>query len=410
MVCVARHRVSESDLIGFKYFKRLMSLLGRLHDHGCERDRAGNRRLHYDQYLSLILLYLFNPVVISLRGLSQASGLRKVQRVLGCPRASLGSLSEAARVFDARLLGGLIDQLSGELSPHPHGSGLDDTGRLLTLVDGTVLAALPRLAWALLGVDKPRHDDSLKRRFKLHVQIEPLRAEAVAAVAVTPATVGERSVLRPTLEPGRLYVLDRGYAEYDLMGAILERGSSFLVRLPDNATRQLIHERPLTDEARRAGVLSDRLVSAGSPRRRGSLDQPLRVIEVAAKPHKQHWRYVSSRGGPHQGDRIVLATDRLDLDADLVALIYRQRWAVEVFFRMLKHLLGCRHLLSHHPNGITIQCYTAIIACLLIALWTGRKPTRRTYEMACFYFNGLAEAQEFDAHIAALPRPNTPDA
>jgi len=41
----------------------------------------------------------------------------------------------------------------------------------------------------------------------------------------------------------------------------------------------------------------------------------------------------------------------------------------------------------------------AIIACLLIALWTGRKPTLRTYEMICFYFSGLASEEELLAHI-----------
>ena len=95
----------------------------------------------------------------------------------------------------------------------------------------------------------------------------------------------------------------------------------------------------------------------------------------------------------------------LDVPAEVIALIFKNRWAVETFFRFFKffkHVLGCRHLLSHHANGIEIQTYMAIIACLLIALWTGRKPTLRTYEMICFYFTGLADEQELLAHIAKL--------
>ena len=53
-------------------------------------------------------------------------------------------------------------------------------------------------------------------------------------------------------------------------------------------------------------------------------------------------------------------------------------------------------------RGTEIQAYCAIIACLLISLWTGRKPTLRTYEMICFYFSGLASAEELLAHIAKL--------
>ena len=73
-----------------------------------------------------------------------------------------------------------------------------------------------------------------------------------------------------------------------------------------------------------------------------------------------------------------------------------------IFFRFFKHILGCRHLLSQDPVGIEIQTYMAIIACMLISLQTGRKPTLRTYEMICHYFTGLADEEELLAHIAKL--------
>jgi hypothetical protein len=77
-----RKKIREPEVTGLKYFKKLLPLLERLHDDGCARDKAGNRRLHFDQYCTLILLYLFNPVVTSLRGLQQASELGKVQKSL----------------------------------------------------------------------------------------------------------------------------------------------------------------------------------------------------------------------------------------------------------------------------------------------------------------------------------------
>lgn len=91
--------IQESDIVGLKYFDQLAPLLERLHHDGCERDTAGNRTLHYDEYCMLLLLYMFNPVVSSLRGIQQASELKKVQKKLGCARASLGSLSEATSVL-----------------------------------------------------------------------------------------------------------------------------------------------------------------------------------------------------------------------------------------------------------------------------------------------------------------------
>ena len=86
----------------------------------------------------------------------------------------------------------------------------------------------------------------------------------------------------------------------------------------------------------------------------------------------------------------------------MIALIYQRRWQIEVFFRFLKHVLGCRHLLSHHQNGIQLQIYVAIIACLLIALWTGKKPNKATCEMVAWYLAGVATQQELDAHLKTL--------
>ena len=78
-----REDVREEDVTGLKYFDKLAPLLARLHDVGCHRDKAGNRELHFDQYCALVLLFLFNPTITSLRSIQQASQLRKVQRKLG---------------------------------------------------------------------------------------------------------------------------------------------------------------------------------------------------------------------------------------------------------------------------------------------------------------------------------------
>ena len=97
-----------------------------------------------------------------------------------------------------------------------------------------------------------------------------------------------------------------------------------------------------------------------------------------------------------------IVTSLLHVPAEIIALIYQYRWTIEIFFRFFKHILGCRHLLSHDQNGIEIQVYCAIIACMLISLWTGRKPTLRTYEMICHYFTGLADEEELMAHLEKL--------
>ncbi|MEI7835177.1 MAG: hypothetical protein WCK05_02050 [Planctomycetota bacterium] len=193
--------IDENELQGFKYFKVICRLLERLHQVGCQRDRAHNRTLHMDQYMALLLLYMFNPICESLRGIQRASLLAKVQKILKVPRTSMGSLSEAVQVFDSRLLREIIGELADQLRPIPHTAKLDDVGGILTLVDGTLLAALPKMTWALW---KDEHN-----ALKAHVQFELLKGVPVAAT-ITQANAGERAVLAENLQAGRIYVQDRG--------------------------------------------------------------------------------------------------------------------------------------------------------------------------------------------------------
>jgi hypothetical protein len=63
----------------------------------------------------------------------------------------------------------------------------------------------------------------------------------------------------------------------------------------------------------------------------------------------------------------------------------------------------------HRPCRCTVARVSmapgAIIACMLVSLWTGKKPTLRTYEMICWYFIGVADLEELLEHIAKLKKP-----
>ncbi|MBI1311300.1 transposase [bacterium] len=67
---------------------------------------------------------------------------------------------------------------------------------------------------------------------------------------------------------------------------------------------------------------------------------------------------------------------------------YRCRWTVELYFRWLKSIPGMRHLISDHWGGATMQLYAALIASLLMVLWTGLKPNKRMWEMMQFSLPG----------------------
>jgi hypothetical protein len=390
-----RDDVREEDVTGLKYFDKLAPLLARLREVGCERDKAGNRKLHFDQYCMLVLLFLFNPVVRSLRAIEQASELRKVQRKLGCQRASLGSLSEATDVFDPERLKEIIAELGEQLEPIARDPRLKDVQHTLTLVDGTLMKAMPVLVQAALP--DPR-TAKLKAKFRLHTQFDlergvPIRIDVTEGIGKGEAD--ERAVLAKALESGRCYVKDRGYAKFQLFNEITAAKSSYVCRLRDNSRYEIEEDRPLATEDVEAGIVLDAIVCLGEYKGvKDRPDHPLRLVVVKTTPHEKR--------GPASNGLLLIATNLLDLPAWIIALIYRYRWSIEIFFRFFKHVLGCRHLLSRDPAGVEIQTYCAIIACMLISLWTGRKPTLRTYEMICHYFTGLAEEDELLAHLAKL--------
>lgn len=378
-----RPEVRAKDIQGLKYFQRLRPLLERLHDAGTERDRAGNRTLFFDDYAALILLYFFNPVLTSLRSLQQASCLQKVQDKLGCARTSLGSLSAAARDFDAEPLQQIVAELAREAVPLSAGKDAEVL-RGLTAVDGSLLPALPKMAWALWV-------DEQHRAAKLHLHFDVFKGVPRRAT-VTDGNGNEKKQLRFALESGRLYAIDRGYAEYQLFQDIIDADSSFIGRIRDNAVYEIVEERPLSADARAAGVVRDLVVWLGGEHSGGVFKQQLRVVAVATGK-------TDSQGRP---EILLLASNCLDLDAAWIALGYKYRWTVELFFRWFKCILGCQHLLSTCQNGVTIQVYLALIASLLVALWTGHKPNKRTFEMLCLYFAGWASEDELLAHVHRL--------
>jgi hypothetical protein len=397
-----RKKIREPEITGVKYFKKLLPLFERLHDDGCARDKAGNRSLHFDQYCTLILLYLFNPVVTSLRGLQQASELGKVQKKLGCPRTSLGSFSEAATVFDPERLKEIITELGEELTPLGRDPRLQDVQGLLTVVDGTLLSALPKMMEASL-LKHQTGSGMVKWRLHTHFEVDrsvPIRIDVTRRAG---GEADERAMMKKCIESDRTYVMDRGYASFALFNKIAAAGSSYVCRIRDNSEFGIQESRELSAADLAAGVLGDQIVTIGtSTVGENRPDHPIRVVEVRTTPHTKRGKYRGGSTGPGSDGVLRIATNLLDVPAETVAVLYEYRWTIEIFFRFFKHVLGCRHLLSHDEHGIEIQTYCAIIACMLISLWTGRKPTLRTYEMVCFYFCGLASEDELLAHIGKL--------
>lgn len=335
------------------------------------------RELGYTSYLSLFLFGLFNPAVQSMRSLCAISGLEKVRQQLGCPKVSLGSFSETQRLLDPDLLKQVFENLAAQ---NPISPKADPRLLHLDLIaqDGSLWRALPRMAWAEYGVGCKGQAHGVR----LHLRFNVL-TDSPADALVTCGKGCEGRALREMLLPGQTTVGDRGYGKhYQLFQKIDAAKAFFVFRISDQAVINLEQELPLSAADQAAGVVRQAWVHLGATEKLRTIR--LRLVEVR-----------------HEGQHLLLITNHTaaTVPAELVALIYRRRWSIELFFRWIKCILGCRHFFAESSEGAALQLYLALIAALMLQLFTGRRPSKRVLEFLHYYMMGWATAQEVLALI-----------
>lgn len=305
-------------------------------------------------------------------------------------------------MFDPGRLREIIGELARQTRPVRDVTG-QEVQHLLTAVDGSVVQTLSTIAEA--AYLKNRNGQS-KSAWRLHTHFDVDRG-VTTRIDVTPGKnsgkTDEKNVLRSNLAADHCYVMDRWYAQFSLFSQINAIGSSYVCRVRDNSSFQVLESRPLSEAAAKAEAVGDEVIELGLSKKPSERpDHPVRLVGVRVTPHVKRGGRQGGSSGPPSDGVLRIATNLLDAPAELIAEMYKQRWMIELFFRFFKHVLGCRHLLSQDKAGIEIQTYCAIIACLLLSLTTGRKPTLRTYEMVCLYLQGWADEEELLAHLEKL--------
>jgi len=344
------------------------------------------RLLEEEDYLCAFLFAQFNPVITSMRGLCACSKLERVQQEVCSRPISLGSFSEAQWVFGGERLEEAFKLLIGENLRRgvPGGSGAAMPPAMLNLVDSSVFRSLPRMAWA-----EWRYQNNNQSAVRLHLKFNLFDQEP-SGVSITKARICERKAFAGMLSPGEFYVGDRNYSrDYQLLSALGQAGCGYVMRLCENADITVLEELPLDEEDKAAGVVYDRIVRLGSRKR--WYCGPVRVVRIEK---------------PELDEPLLLVSNRLEREsfsAALIAEIYHQRWAIELFFRWLKCSLGRPnqwHWLAESAEGVHIQIYSALIAALLLARRVGKLPGKRCMEMLRFHSMGMASGEELEAFLA----------
>ena len=113
---------------------------------------------------------------------------------------------------------------------------------------------------------------------------------------------------------------------------------------------------------------------------------------------------VLSRVHPVNRQQVRLLTDLLDVEAWIIAYLYRCRWIIELFFRWLKVTAAMEHLVSHSANGITVQFYVAAIAVMMMHIQTGLPVSKYALVGLSFVARGQATLAQVMPGILRLER------
>jgi hypothetical protein len=235
------------------------------------------------------------------------------------------------------------------------------------------------MTWAFWRAQRGREN-----AVRLHVVFD-LAQGRVSAAKLMRAGVCERAVWRELAQPGTCDIADRYYSyDYRHLARLQAAGTDFVVRLRVDSHWVEEHSEILSVADRAAGVTWAGTVrlgkDGGGPR--------VRVVQILA-----------------QEESLLIATTlpAATTPPETIGLCYRHRWQVEMFFRWLKCILGCRHWLAESERGVALQVYLALIAAQLLVLDRGERPNRRQMEAIQFYLMGWASIDELLAILR--PRP-----
>jgi len=342
------------------------------------QDSHGNRAVRFQHVVVAHLLAFFNPTLESLRRVEDLTEVATNRRRFGLPRLPKSTLSDAQRLFDPVLLAPLVEQLKRKLRIAADDLRLDRVSRELLAVDGSFFAIAGRVAWAIHGRSKPGDAVQNPGQIRLDVQLDVPAGVPVQA-AVTGGQITEHGQLARHVRRGCFYLMDRGFQAFSLLARMLAVGSDFVVRWRKDLVYEVLGERRLSVADRLHHVRSDSEIRIPGARARGLRGRTLRLVQIAT---------------PDRAEPVLLVTNRLDLSAEMIGVLYRHRWQIELFFRWLKCLANFKHFFSESPNGITLQVYAAIIGTLLIALETQARPSVYDYAMMSQVMAGWVPLEE----------------
>ncbi len=203
-----------------------------------------------------------------------------------------------------------------------------------------------------------------KAGIKLHTLYDVV-TQIPAFIHITPATVNDVNAMDVIpYEKGAYYVFDRGYVDYTRLYKIDQLSAFFVVRAKSNLKFRRMYSNKVDE---RTGVQCDQIGKLTGFYVSKEYPDKIRRVKFYDEETKRTFIYL---------------TNNMELLATEIALLYKNRWQVELFFKWIKQHLKIKSFWGTTENAVRIQVFSAIIAYCLVAI-AGRelKSNRSTYEI-----------------------------
>ena len=333
---------------GQTIFSQLMDFIPTYEFNQCVKRYNGNYKIKnftcWEQFLCMAFAQLtYRESLRDIQACLRAAH-KKLYHMGIRSKVSRNTLAHANQIRDWRMYADFAQILIGQArelyANEDFGVQLEQT---VYALDSTIIdLCLSLFPWALFR--------KKKGAVKLHTLID-LRGNIPTVVFITHGKVHDVNILDSlVIEAGAIYVMDRGYLDFQRLCTIHQSSAFFVTRAKSNFDFKRLYSKPVDKSA---GVLCDQVVTLQGFYARKSYPDKLRRI-------KYH--------DAVKNKKLVFLTNNLVLPALTIAEIYRCRWQVELFFKWIKQHLRIKAFYGTSENSVKIQIWIAISVYVLVAI------------------------------------------
>jgi len=334
---------------GRTVFSQLMDFLPRDEFHRCVQRYNGNHNIQtfscLDQYLCMAFAQLTGRE--SLRDIEvclRTFGSKLYHAGFRCKRISRNTLANANRVRSWQIYADfaqhLINQATRLYADTDLGFDLDNT--IYALDSTTIDLCLSLFPWATFR--------RTKSAIKMHTLLN-LKGSIPEFIHISEGSLHDVNILDelPIL-PTAIYLLDRGYLDFGRLFLIHQAGAFFVTRTKSNTNCKRVYSHSVN---KTTGLVCD---------------QTVRLMNFyAAKDYPDQLRRVRYND-PETGNRLVFLTNLFHVPALTIAMLYRSRWMVELFFKWIKQHLRIKQFFGTTANAVKTQIWIAVSVYVLVAI------------------------------------------